>query len=338
MYLLRQSLSTLLVISLMTLTACQKPDAAEQSTADLSTTKQQPVTVDLSTARDGFQTRIVDSSFEGDGKPANPPKEIFNLIRYPAKDGDMAAYVTPDPKDGKKHPAVIWLIGGYGGIGNDDYFWRPQPRGNDQTGSAFRKAGIAMMVPSFRAENDNPGQYEMFYGELNDLESARAYLAELPYIDPQRIYVAGHSTGGTRALLASELSKQYRAVFSLGGIPDLKARIDGGPMMVKVPFDQSNPEEFRLRSPGLFITSISRPTFYFEGAQDYWDEFDGIQQTARQHNIPFHTYRLNGGDHFNIITPVTDAIAQKILADTGETTNITFSETDIKNIENSIGK
>ena len=30
----------------------------------------------------------------GDGTPATPPKKVFNLIRYPAKDGDMAAYMA----------------------------------------------------------------------------------------------------------------------------------------------------------------------------------------------------------------------------------------------------
>ena len=34
-----------------------------------------------------------------------------------------------------------------------------------------------------------------FYGELEDLDSAREYLASLPYVDPKRIYVVGHSTG-----------------------------------------------------------------------------------------------------------------------------------------------
>ena len=322
----------LLLASLLTLSACQ-PSDNNGSTEKTSTSEQKTGEVTLTAARAGFQTKIVDTSFKGDGTPATPPKKIFNLIRYPAKDGDMAAYVTPDPKDGKKHPAVIWLIGGYGGIGNDDFFWQDHPRENDQSGGAFRKAGIVMMTPSFRAENDNPGHYEMFYGELDDLESARAWLAKQPYVDPQRIYVVGHSTGGTRALLASELSDKYRAVFSLGGIPDLKKRIDGGSMMVAIPFDQSNPQEFKLRSPGFFISSITRPTFYFEGEEAYWDEFDVIRQDAQQQKIPLQVYKLAGGDHFSIIAPVTELIAKKILADNGPQSNIAFSEADINGVE-----
>ena len=209
---------------------------------------------------------------------------------------------------------------------------------NDQTGKAFREAGIIMMIPSFRGENANPGQYEMFYGEINDLESAREYLAKMPYVDPARIYVAGHSTGGTKVLLGNEFSNGFRAAFSLGGIPDLKLRIEGGSMMVAVPFNQSNPEEFRLRSPRTFITSLHSPTFYFEGEESYWPEFDEVQKIADKNKIPFYSYMIKGGDHFNIIVPVTNLIAKKILEDTGQEVNIKFDKADINWIESNIAK
>ncbi|GKX62714.1 alpha/beta hydrolase family protein [Pragia fontium] len=309
----------------ISVTAC---DQADQS-GEVSTES-------LSSARAKFKTDIVDTSFQGDGEPATPPADIFSLVRYPAKDGNMAAFLTPDPQDGKKHPAVIWLIGGYGGIGHDDYFWAEQPRDNDQTGSAFRKSGLVMMVPSFRGENNNPGKYEMFYGEIDDLESARQYLASLPYVDPNRIYLAGHSTGGTRVLLGSEALTGFRAAFSLGGIPDLKSRIEMGKMMVEVPFNQNNLEEFRLRSPGVFVTSIKSPTFYFEGEEYYWPEFDDLKTVAKDNKIPLYIYKIDGADHFNIISPVTELIAHKILRDTDEKVNISFSKEDIENIRNDI--
>ncbi|CBJ80533.1 hypothetical protein XBJ2_680019 [Xenorhabdus bovienii str. Jollieti] len=281
-----------------------------------------------------FKTNIVDESFIGDGKPATPPKDIFSLVYYPADDGDMAAFLSAPPlNNDKKYPAVIWLIGGYGGIGNSDFFWSEQPEDNDQSASAFRRDGLVLMIPSFRGENVNPGRYEMFYGELRDIESARQYLAKLPYVDQNRIYLAGHSTGGTRALLASEYSKGFRAVFSLGGIPDLRLRLEYGSVPVAVPFDQNNPEEFELRSPRTFLSSIKSPTFYFEGEKSYWDEFDEIKQIVEDKGIPLHIYAIQGGDHFNIILPLTKMIAEKILSDTGEKTNIQFDEQDILKIQ-----
>ncbi|WP_319939447.1 alpha/beta hydrolase family protein [Xenorhabdus littoralis] len=135
-----------------------------------------------------FKTNIVDDSFVGDGEPAIPPEDIFSLVHYPAEDGNMAAFLsTPPPDNGKKYPAVIWLIGGYGGIGNDDFFWSERPYENDQSGSAFRRDGMVLMIPSFRGENVNPGRYEMFYGEIRDIESSRQYLAKLPFVLINRI-------------------------------------------------------------------------------------------------------------------------------------------------------
>ena len=331
----------LIILGTLILSCGSKGDKAQQGT-ETKTGKNEKTKYsfelsdeDLATAHSKFQTEIVDNSFQGDGKPMTPPKNKFLLVNYEAKDGKMDAFLTPDPKDGKKHPAVIWLIGGYGGIGNDDYFWADQPAENDQTGRAFRDAGIIMMVPSFRGENANPGIYDMFYGEIEDLESAREYLSKISYVDPERIYVVGHSTGGTRALLGNEYSRGFRAAFSLGGIPDLELRLKGA-MRVAIPFNTKNPEEFKMRSPRTFMKSLHSPTFYFEGEADYWLEFDEMKKIAKENNIPLYIYDIKGGDHFNIITPVTKLIAEKILNDTGEKANITFTKEDIAKIENSL--
>ncbi|MDX7987648.1 aminopeptidase [Xenorhabdus sp. 12] len=290
-----------------------------------------------SEAHTKFKTNIVDDSFVSDGEPAIPPEDVFSLVHYPAEDGNMAAFLSAPPADkGKKHPAVIWLIGGYGGIGNSDFFWSEQPYENDQSGSAFRREGMVLMIPSFRGENINPGSYEMFYGEIRDIESSRQYLAKLPYVDPERIYLVGHSTGGTRALLASEYTEKFRAVFSLGGIPDLRLRLEYGSVPVAVPFDQNNPEEFELRSPRTFLSSIKSPTFYFEGEEAYWEEFDEIKKLAENKKIPLQIYSIENGDHFNIISPLTQMIAEKILRDTERETNISFSQQDLINIKNEL--
>ena len=54
------------------------------------------------------------------------------------------------------------------------------------------------------------------------------------------------------------------------------------------------------------------------------------------YKVILYIYDIKGGDHFNIITPVTKVIAEKILNDTGEKTNITFTKEDIAKIENSL--
>ncbi|KJF78571.1 aminopeptidase [Morganella morganii] len=286
----------------------------------------------LAEAHQRFKTNITEQSFDNTDAPWQAPSDIFNLITYPAKAGDMFAYLTPPPvKENTRLPAVIWLNGGYGGIGGDDYFWQPKPVNNDQTAATFRDPEIVLMIPSFRGENTNPGRYEMFFGEIEDIESARQYLTTLPYVDPDRIYIAGHSTGGTKALLASEYSDKFRAVFSLGGIPDLKLRTAHS-MSVAIPFDTNNEEEFNVRSVYRYIKSIKRPTFYFEGGDYMWQEFADMQRDAKQNRIPLYIYHIKNGDHFDIIVPVSRLIKKKILSDTdtSKETNIRFTKKDIE--------
>ena len=54
-----------------------------------------------------------------------------------------------------------------------------------------------------------------------------------------------------------------------------------------------------------------------------------MQKVADKYKIPFKKYQIAGGDHFNIIYPLTTMIAQKILTDTGAKTNIQFSDGDL---------
>src|SRR5262249_6398512 len=96
-----------------------------------------------------------------------PPPGVFNLIRYKSPLGELVAYVTPDPGDRAKHPAIVWITGGdCNSIGE---MWTEQPRSNDQSAAAYRKARIVTMFPSLRGGNDNPGRREGFYGEVDDV-------------------------------------------------------------------------------------------------------------------------------------------------------------------------
>src|SRR5262249_1789835 len=108
----------------------------------------------LAEARKGFETRLPTAGSPPEAVP-NPPAKIFRLVHYPSAVGELAAYLTPDPKDGLKHPAIIWITGGdCNSIGE---VWEPAAASNDQTAAAYRQAGMVMMFPSLRGGNDNPG-------------------------------------------------------------------------------------------------------------------------------------------------------------------------------------
>ena len=83
-----------------------------------------------------------------------------------------------------------------------------------------------MMFPALRGGNDNPGIKEGFLGEVDDVLAAAALLRRQPYVDPDRIYLGGHSTGGTMVLIVAELSDRFRAIFSFGPADDVRGYPD----------------------------------------------------------------------------------------------------------------
>lgn len=288
----------------------------------------------LADARARFKTAAHDGrpakGFSGQPAP-DPPPTVFMRVDVKGPQGKLTTYITPDPHDGKKHPAVIWAHGGFGDIGSE--FWDAAPRSNDQSARAFREAGIVLAVGSWRAENDNPGDYQLYYGEVDDYLALRDHVATLPYVDPDRIYLAGHSSGGTLVLLASELSSHFRAAFSIGGHPVFGPN-DKYDSYSGIPFDHTNEQERLVRSAAPFVRSIQRPTFYFEGSQsNSAGAAQWMEDQASRLGVPFHAYIARYADHWSILAPVTELIAKKIVADSGPTTNITFTQPEIDALE-----
>lgn len=256
-------------------------------------------------AKAGFVTKIASSS-DPFGPPDVPTEPEFSLIRYKSPVGDLSAYVMPDPGDSQKHPAIVWITGGdCNSIGD---VWSPRDREDDQSASAFRKAGIIMMFPSLRGGNDNPGQREGFFGEVDDVLAATDYLAELPYVDPKQIYLGGHSTGGTLVMLVAASSDRFRAVFSLG--PVATARQYGGQFIYCDPNDD---QEIEFRTPMAWLHCVKTPMYVMEGAEsENWSGASLIMSRFNK-NPQIHFLPIPGHDHFNVIAPLTELIAGQII-------------------------
>src|SRR4051812_17225612 len=65
----------------------------------------------LAEARQGFTTTNLRATAPAGPLPA-PPARLFVKTTFDAPVGKLSTYLTPDPKDGKKHPAIIWITGG----------------------------------------------------------------------------------------------------------------------------------------------------------------------------------------------------------------------------------
>jgi acetyl esterase/lipase len=298
------------------------PDAEQQS---------------LPEARQGFQTKLIRQERSGKA-PDAPPPQLFQLVKYDSPAGKLSAYLSPDPdnpkdkrdkkdkkdkKERKQYPAIIWITGGdCNSI--DKGCWEEGSVGNDQSASPFRKSGVVMMFPSLRGGNDNPGYKEGFFGEIDDVLAAADFLAKLDYVDPKRIYLGGHSTGGTMVLLvAASAGEKLRAVFSFGPVDSVS-----GYDSEFIPFDTSNRRETELRSPVRWLHSIKCPTFVFEGSSK-GNEVALNALSKANRNPLCHFYLVKGPDHFSVLKRSNTLLAEKVVKDDGPACNINIEPNEI---------
>ncbi|GAB6141485.1 hypothetical protein JCM14076_22140 [Methylosoma difficile] len=282
--------------------------------------------VTLAQARSQFSTQVAYQDPKRHPLPT-PPSHLFAKYDYPSADGlQLPAFITPDPEDGNKHPAIIWLTGG--DSNTLDYFWTPGPPNNDQSASAFRDAGIIMMFPSLRGGNTNPGAKEFFYGEVNDVLAAQEFLSALPYVDADHIYLGGHSTGGTLALLVAEYSNRFRAVFAFGPIDTIN---NYGSDILPVDLTaNSSADEIKLRSPIYWLDGISSPVYLLEGAQAPSNTAAFGALCTHQTNPNITCLQSAKHNHFSILAPTTQRIAAQIFS-SHEGFPFTLQQQDMEN-------
>ena len=247
---------------------------------------------------------------ERDDTPApEPPAGVLEKVSYAAPLGRNVAYVTP-VRPGARGPAIVWIVGGFG-FGIDENAWQTATRDNDQSAAVFRKAGIAQMYPALRGASQNPGHHECFLGEVDDILAATDFLAQRPDVDPARIYLGGHSTGGTMVLLAAESTSRYRAVFAFGPVGDIRQYGKGSCLPAG-----ASAQEIKARAPMEFLSEIVSPTFIIEGMKSgNGGVFPFLRRKAGKADI--HFVEVTGGTHFTTLAPGCEVIAKAILTDNG---------------------
>ena len=284
----------------------------------MSKQKEQEATMTLAEARQGFVTKV---NGEADDRfaPTLPPRGTLRLVSYRSPVGELAAYLSPIAEGPEKKPAIIWVVGGFSNS-ISEVAWDEAPPENDQSARVFRERGVVTMYPSLRGGNENPGHRETFFGEVDDVLAAADFLAQQPGIDPQRIYLGGHSTGGTLALLVAESSTRFRAIFAFG--PVARAADYGKEFMT---FDVTGHNEKRLREPIRWLRAIRTPTYVLEGEKGNIESFHELAKAAPK-GSPLSFHPVPGHDHFSPLRPISEQIATQILTDTGPVPKFEFQQ------------
>ena len=253
---------------------------------------------DYAEARRQFKTKL----FRQGPTPQQwkPVKLPGGTQEVEVRSGDLRlkAWVNP-PRDAgqRKLAAVLFLHDGWA-FGVEDW----------AMAKPFRDAGYVVMMPILRGENGQAGSFSMFYDEVDDALAAADHLSKLPYVDDKHIYVAGHSEGGTLALLAALTSPRFRAAASFSGSPNQRIFVQTGQQAA--PFNQADPREFEMRSPLAYATSFKCPLRIYYGDQDFLliEPSETTATRARTKGLDVSAVSVQG----NQVTALSEAMRQAI--------------------------
>jgi acetyl esterase/lipase len=248
-------------------------------------------TQEYADARKTFKTNLVVQQPAPQGHvPVFPPPGVKE-VTFESAGLKLKAWVDPPARKQPLMPAVLFLHGGWA-FGDDDW---------DQC-KPFRDAGFVTMTPILRGENGQPGFFSMFYDEVDDVLAAAEVLAKTPGVDPNRIFVAGHSVGGTLAMLSAMASKRFKGCASFSGSPDQPVWIRN--QEVLVPFDEDNFTEMVMRSPLAFPKSFQCPARLYWGNEEMLFKFgtEKLAEKAKAAGKDVQAIEVTG-DHMTAVEP-----------------------------------
>ena len=230
-----------------------------------------------------------------------PPAGAESVL-YPSGPLKLEAWLAlpPGAKEGSRLPAVVYFHGGFAFGAGDFDDARP-----------FRDRGFVLMMPMLRGENGNPGDHEMYWGELDDARAAVRWLAQRPEVDPTRVYTFGHSAGGViSALLSLCPEPALRQTGSAGGLYD-ESLFDG---MRGLPFDAGDRDERRLRvfSPNAALMLQRHVGFVGSGDEPV---VSGAATARRAASGGLLEVVELPGDHFSSLPAAAGRFAERIALD-----------------------
>lgn len=244
---------------------------------------------DYRTAREGFRTKLLRRGpAPDDGDPLNAPPGA-EALRYSSAGRELVAWASPPGDASSLRPSVLVLHGG-------NAIWH----GHWQDLAApFVAAGYHALMPTMRGENGQPGDFSAFYDETDDVLAAAQALRARPGVDPERVFICGHSVGGTLTLLAA-LAGDFRGAAALSPSPD--TRIFFQRFADDVPFDIADPREVEMRSAVCFASGFRCPVLMAHGDRETRSSgaIDLTVARARAANRVAE-HRLVPGDHMGSI-------------------------------------
>jgi len=275
-------LFVILVCSLFVLNACnkQKQEKREEIEPSLA-----PVT--YLEKRSRFITKLKYKGPSPQVYKKEIPPEGVDEVYYFSDSLKLKAWIyKPAAVQDKKLPALVYFHGGFALSSGDYSDCKP-----------FLDTGFVVMLPMFRGENGNPGNFEMLLGEVDDALAAIEWLVDQPYVDTNKIYGFGHSTGGViSALMAMFPKSGLRHSGSSGGLYGQSLFAE----YADAPFDKTVESERELRCLVGNIKEMKKPHYAYVGTNDSWQELSLAKEEVKKSPGNLIIVELEG-DHFSVL-------------------------------------
>ena len=244
---------------------------------------------DYALARQRFRTHLVERGPAPDeAQPITAPPGAHQ-IRYKSGALDLVAWISDASGRSVLQPAVLFLHGG-------NALWQ----GHWDLARPYVEAGFIAMMPALRGENGLPGSFSGFYDETADVLAAAEVLRAQPGVNPARMFLAGHSVGGTLTLLAAMSTSMFRAAASFSGNPDARAFFHRFPEDIR--FNAADALEFDMRSAACFAESFKCPMLLLHGSSEHGADRAIRLTVARSQAAGLNVQRgVIDGDHSSAI-------------------------------------
>ncbi|WNG40141.1 S9 family peptidase [Archangium minus] len=221
------------------------------------------------------------------------------VVRFKSFDGTEIPNILFKPHQATadaKAPAIVWVHGGPGGQTRKGYSPVIQYLVNHgYVVLGINNRGSSGYGKSFFAADDQKHGRE----PLLDCIEARKYLASLPYVDAERIGIAGGSYGGYMTLAALAFHPEaFKAGIDIFGVSNWLRTLQSIPpwwesqreALYKEVGDPVKQEQMlRDISPLFHAEKISKPLLVLQGANDprvIQPESDEIVQAVKKNGVP----------------------------------------------------
>jgi dipeptidyl aminopeptidase/acylaminoacyl peptidase len=253
---------------------------------------------------------------------AEPEHPVFELVQETTDfDGDQAEVVSYQsgglevqavvrrPPSGASGPAIVFV---HGSVDPEQYSGLTE---YDEVADLLVDSGYTVVSPDLRSHGDSDDgaawEVDMDVGATLDVVNAVRATAADPRIDPERIAIVGHSSGGTLAVKASVVDPQAAgAVVAISPShvspwEEVRWFLSGRPQydtVVAAHGDiQESPQFWRDVSALTYVDRAAAPLLVMHGTGDEtvpisWSRFLKAQWTAAGKDITLT--EVDGADHW----------------------------------------